>query len=83
MNISILTLLVQNLPIMNRFEHIEPEESVDSITYSQYRTFVVFVRILHDEDTVPNETYIEQRVQTVYLYRRSEATPRDNSQGGL
>ena len=51
---------MQNLSTINRFEHIEPEETVDSIIYSQNRTFGVFVRVLHDENMTPNEARIEQ-----------------------
>ena len=51
---------MQNLSTIGRFEHIEPGESVGSTTYSQYRTFVVFVQVPHDEDTALNETHLEQ-----------------------
>ena len=64
---------MQNLSTINRIEHIEPEEPVGSIIYSQDSIFVAFVRVFHDEDTVPNEAHIEQQVQAVYLYRRSKA----------
>ena len=64
---------MQNLSTINRIEHIEPEESVGSIIYSQDSVFVAFVRVFHDKDTTPNEAHIEQRVQAVYLYRRSKA----------
>ena len=49
------------LSITNHIGHIEPEESVDSIAYSQDRIFGTFVRVFRDEDTPQNQTHIEQR----------------------
>ena len=60
---SILTLLNANLFIINRIEHIESKESVDSIIYNQSRVFVVFVRVLRNENTTSHETHSEQWVR--------------------
>ena len=57
---SILTLLVQNLFIINRFKHLEPKESIDSIIYSQYRIFDVFVRVHRNENTAPHKMRLKQ-----------------------
>ena len=51
---------MQNLFIINSFEHIESKNSVDSIIYNQYKIFVIFVRIFHDEKSISNETHSEQ-----------------------
>ena len=56
----VLALLVQNLSTINRFEHIESEEPVDSITYSRDRAFVVFVRVPYSENTASHEAHPEQ-----------------------
>ena len=73
---------MQNLFIINRFEHLGLEEPVGSITSSQDRTFDVFVRVPCSKNTVSNETHIEQRAQTAYLYRRSKAYA-ETSSGNL
>ena len=51
---------MQNLFIINRFEFIEPEKSIDSITYNNDQIFDSFVRVFHDEEIIPNETHPEQ-----------------------
>ena len=52
---------MRNLSIIDRFEHLGPEESVDSITYSQNRAFGVFVRVHRSENTTPHKAQPEQR----------------------
>ena len=51
---------MRNLFIINRFEHIELEESVDSTIYNQNRVFLVFVRVSRNEETISNEMHSEQ-----------------------
>ena len=51
---------MQNLFIINRFEHFESKESIDFIIYSQNRIFDVFVRIHRSENTISHKTQFEQ-----------------------
>ena len=63
---------MQKFFTINRFEHLESKKSIDSIIYNQYKIFVVFVRILHDENTTSSETHMKQLIESIYLYRKSK-----------
>ena len=54
---------MQNLFIINRFEHIESKELIDFIIYSQNRIFVVFVRVFDRKNTTSHETHFEQKAR--------------------
>ena len=51
---------MQTLSTINRFELIESEEPVGSITYSQYTIFDVFVRVLRSDNKTSHEAQSEQ-----------------------
>ena len=71
---------MQNLFIINRIEHIELEESVDSIIYSQNRIFVVFVRVHRIENTTSHETHSEQWARVDSALSKIKDIRRSNSQ---
>ena len=54
---------MQNLFIINRFEHIELNESVDSIIYNQYKIFDVFVRVFDSKNMISHKAQLEQRAR--------------------
>ena len=53
-------LQMQHFFIINRFEHIESKKQIDFIIYNQYKIFVLFVRVFHNENTISNKTRFEQ-----------------------
>ena len=63
---------MQNLFIINRFEHIESNESIDSIIYNNDKVLDAFVRVFCDENTISNETHIEQQTHAIYFHRKSK-----------
>ena len=67
MNISIKTqfwhFVMQNLFIINRFEHIESEKSINFIVYNQNWVFDVFVRIHRNKNTTSHKVQFEQWVR--------------------
>ena len=54
---------MQNFFVINRFKHIESEESVGSIIYRQDMLFVVFVRVSDSKNTAQREAHLEQWVR--------------------
>ena len=66
---------MQSLPIINRFEHLESEESVGSVIYSQYRIFGVFVRVHRSEDTAPHKMQLEQWARLGLALSKIKAYP--------
>ena len=69
---SILTLFNANLFIINRIEHIESKESVDSIIYSKNRVFDAFVRVFRDENMTSRKTHSEQWTHTDSILSKIE-----------
>ena len=63
---------MQNLFIMNRFEHIESKKSVDFIIYNQYKILDVFVRIRRNENTILFKTQFEQWIRINLILSRIE-----------
>ena len=51
---------MQNLFIINRFEHFESKKSIDFVIYNQYKIFDVFVRIHRNENTTSHKMQFEQ-----------------------
>ena len=69
---SILTLFNANLFIINRIEHIESKESIDSIIYSKNRVFDAFVRVFRDENMISRKKHFEQWAHTDSVLSKSE-----------
>ena len=46
---------IRNLSTTNRFQHIEREELVVPTPHSSKGAFVIFVQMLHSENTTPHE----------------------------
>ena len=67
MNISIKIRFwhssMQNLFIINRFDHFESKKSIDSVIYNQYKIFDVFVRIHRNENTISHKMQFEQWIR--------------------